>query len=261
MVSGQGDETIAVEALKRGALDYFVKSAYPPTAIEASVLDAIRRTSSARRNEDRRDNMRSYADVMVQDLRDPLRAMQRSTAALRHEMPSEIREAHAENLDVVEFNIAQIARFLDVLQDYSACDGSDTRLEEVDLNAQVDTLRTGLRSELPVAKGRIERPEALPVILNDGEEIAHLLEHLVRNGIQFNRSDVPTVRITTRTHATHWSTDVTDKGIGIAPSDQERVFEPFCRLAADVSDRGAGLGLAMARCIAQRLGCRLTCSS
>ncbi|MFZ5456081.1 MAG: sensor histidine kinase [Pseudomonadota bacterium] len=44
---------------------------------------------------------------------------------------------------------------------------------------------------------------------------------------------------------------VRDKGIGIAPEFQERIFEAFQRLHAHAEYEGTGLGLALSRRIAQ----------
>jgi signal transduction histidine kinase len=56
--------------------------------------------------------------------------------------------------------------------------------------------------------------------------------------------------------------EVADDGPGIAAEDAERIFEPFFRLHADAgSPRGNGLGLAIARSLAERSGGRLTVTS
>ena len=54
--------------------------------------------------------------------------------------------------------------------------------------------------------------------------------------------------------------EIHDTGIGIAPADQQRLFEKFYRAAAHRgmnSERGSGLGLAIVRSIAERHGGRV----
>lgn len=49
---------------------------------------------------------------------------------------------------------------------------------------------------------------------------------------------------------------VADTGVGIAPGDQKRIFERFCRVARPLHGEfsGSGLGLALAQWIAKRHG-------
>ncbi|HXA81405.1 MAG TPA: ATP-binding protein, partial [Opitutaceae bacterium] len=47
---------------------------------------------------------------------------------------------------------------------------------------------------------------------------------------------------------------VIDTGPGIAPEDQQRIFEPFIRLERDLAEQGAGLGLALAGRLCRALG-------
>jgi signal transduction histidine kinase/CheY-like chemotaxis protein len=47
---------------------------------------------------------------------------------------------------------------------------------------------------------------------------------------------------------------VIDTGPGIAPEDQQRIFEPFIRLERDLAEQGAGLGLALTGRLCHALG-------
>ena len=55
---------------------------------------------------------------------------------------------------------------------------------------------------------------------------------------------------------------MSDHGPGIVTADLERIFEPFHRVRSDAAGpAGNGLGLAIARSLAERFGGRLTASS
>jgi signal transduction histidine kinase len=56
---------------------------------------------------------------------------------------------------------------------------------------------------------------------------------------------------------------VADKGIGIPPAEQTRIFEPFYRASAAVAAQiqGAGLGLSLVRRIVEAHGGRVTVES
>jgi signal transduction histidine kinase len=68
--------------------------------------------------------------------------------------------------------------------------------------------------------------------------------------------------VTTRAADREALVEVSDDGRGIADADLERIFEPFHRVRSDAgTPDGNGLGLAIARSLAERNGGRLTVTS
>ena len=57
--------------------------------------------------------------------------------------------------------------------------------------------------------------------------------------------------------------EVSDTGIGVAPSDFDRLFEPFQQIDTGASRQydGTGLGLAICRRLLQRLGGEISVAS
>ncbi|MEU6201989.1 ATP-binding protein [Micromonospora musae] len=109
-------------------------------------------------------------------------------------------------------------------------------------------------------------------VLADGErgltvygsdsQLATAVANLVENAINYS-ADGTKVRIETRRGEEHVEIAVTDQGIGIAPTDVDRIFERFYRAdqARSRSTGGTGLGLAIVKHIASNHGGRVDVSS
>jgi signal transduction histidine kinase len=76
--------------------------------------------------------------------------------------------------------------------------------------------------------------------------LQQIITNLVSNGIRYTETGSVTIKCHQENN--HWAIAVMDTGIGIAPEDQERIFEPFAR--AEYSNKlrpadSTGLGLAI----------------
>jgi signal transduction histidine kinase len=78
----------------------------------------------------------------------------------------------------------------------------------------------------------------------------HALAQLLENAVKFTKEGSITLRMTSS--GTKVSFSVEDTGIGIPADQTERIFEEFVQLN-EFAD-GAGIGLTVARSIAQRMG-------
>lgn len=93
-------------------------------------------------------------------------------------------------------------------------------------------------------------------VVGDPAQLARLVRNLLDNAVRHARS---TVRLALRDFDGHAELVVSDDGPGIPPEHRAEVFERFTRLdAARQAGGGAGLGLAIARDIAERHGGRIT---
>ncbi|WNG93428.1 cell wall metabolism sensor histidine kinase WalK [Mycobacterium sp. ITM-2016-00318] len=88
-------------------------------------------------------------------------------------------------------------------------------------------------------------------VLGDQPLLATALANLVSNAIAYSPKGTP-VSISRRRRGDNVEIAVTDRGIGIAPADQERVFERFFRVdkARSRATGGTGLGLAIVKHVA-----------
>ncbi|MEV4823611.1 ATP-binding protein [Micromonospora sp. NPDC049274] len=93
-------------------------------------------------------------------------------------------------------------------------------------------------------------------------QLATAVANLVENAINYSGEDTA-VRVTLRGDGEHVEVAVADQGIGIAPTDVDRIFERFYRAdqARSRATGGTGLGLAIVKHIASNHGGRVEVSS
>ncbi|WP_431727867.1 ATP-binding protein [Verrucosispora sp. TAA-831] len=99
-------------------------------------------------------------------------------------------------------------------------------------------------------------------VYGSDSQLATAVANLVENAVNYSGEDT-TVWITTRATDDHVEIAVTDQGIGIAPTDVDRIFERFYRAdqARSRSTGGTGLGLAIVKHIASNHGGRVDVTS
>jgi signal transduction histidine kinase len=98
----------------------------------------------------------------------------------------------------------------------------------------------------------IELPRE-PSLSARGEEraVIQILVNLIGNAIRYSPRGAAVLLSFSRTEGTA-SVSVRDQGPGVAPADQQRIFERFEQ--AQPSEGGTGLGLAISRRLARSMG-------
>jgi signal transduction histidine kinase len=93
-------------------------------------------------------------------------------------------------------------------------------------------------------------PPALP-LLGDEFRIEQVITNLLTNALRYGQGKPVAVTVGEREDVREAFVSVRDQGMGIAPADQERIFEQFERTDGAAQVAGLGLGLYIARQIAQ----------
>ncbi|HEX9981703.1 MAG TPA: ATP-binding protein [Thermoanaerobaculia bacterium] len=130
---------------------------------------------------------------------------------------------------------------------------------------EVTTLFSALRGMLrPLLLNRalslvFDEPEGLPPMITDEGKVSQILRNFISNALKFTEGGEIRVAasVAPGNHCILFT--VTDTGIGIAPEDQEAIFEEFTQIdnPMQASQKGTGLGLPLTRKLAQLLGGRV----
>jgi signal transduction histidine kinase len=109
-----------------------------------------------------------------------------------------------------------------------------------------------LRSKLPVV---LDLPKSLKPIKSDRQKVKQIVLNLLSNALKFTHHGTVTIGVRSNAADRALTVSVVDTGIGIAPSDQEKIFEDFRQLdnSPTRAYSGTGLGLSICRRLAQML--------
>lgn len=110
----------------------------------------------------------------------------------------------------------------------------------------------------PRAEIKVSSPESAE-IETDAESLKEILRVAIKNGIQYNESPQPKIEIGLLGNELF----VRDNGVGIAPEDLPHIFESFYRAdkARTRSRGGTGIGLAIAKAVAENIGAEISAES
>ncbi len=116
-----------------------------------------------------------------------------------------------------------------------------------------------LEAERRTHRLSLDMPPDLPEIYADRERILQVLMNITSNALKYT-PDGGEIQMTAGTSSGMVWVEVKDNGIGIPPSDRERIFERFYRVdkARSRESGGTGLGLSIAKEIVNRHGGELS---
>jgi len=136
-------------------------------------------------------------------------------------------------------------------------------VEEVITLARQASGEVGSHSLSPGVKLVNDVTSPLPIIVADAHRITQLIYNLVTNAIKFTHQGSITVSASYDDEKREIYIEVTDTGIGIAPQNIERIFQPFDQEDSSESRRygGLGLGLAISREVVAKHGGELSVKS
>ena len=150
--------------------------------------------------------------------------------------------------------------------DFSKIEANELRISEgtLDLKQLVEASVRVCTSANPKNKIPVVTkydPSAPECILGDEPRVRQVLVNLIGNALKFTPEGQITVSV--KAHAESLLFSISDTGVGIPPSDIEKIFSPFQQVDSSNSREyeGTGLGLSIARRLSRLMSGDLTVSS
>lgn len=190
------------------------------------------------------------------DLRTPLTAIVASGHALGSRSLS--ADERAELAAAVVQEAERLAGLVEKLLDLSRlhAGGIASQREWIAPEEVLVSARESLHSSAPI---RLLLDPGVPEVRADAAQLERAVANLLENAVRHGGGEE--VCAHARRSGTRVLLSVVDRGPGIAPAEQERIFEPFYRGRGGEHSAGSGLGLAIARGLVEANGGTLAVSS
>ncbi|MGD1910987.1 MAG: ATP-binding protein [Rivularia sp. (in: cyanobacteria)] len=284
VLTGQGDEQIAVEIMKAGASDYINKSRISPQLLGKTLQNAIRMYQAEikielfnqqiretneelkRKNKEleekqeqiHQQNLRlleaselksRFLATMSHELRTPLNAIMVFSQMILRKTKGKLSDSETDMVQRILNNGKNLLELINDILDLSKIEAGRLQLvsEEFDITQLVKISLDELRILAERKNLTINTYIDLqnPILSHDRTRIRQVFVNLLSNAIKF--TDVGKIDVTINENKSEKIIiSVRDTGIGIEPEKLEHIFEPFRQANQTHSRRHSGTGLGLA---------------
>jgi signal transduction histidine kinase/CheY-like chemotaxis protein len=203
---------------------------------------------------------------MSHELRTPLNAILGFSNIIQKD--AQFPDSHRQNIEIINRSGEHLLSLINDVLDMAKIDAGHVQLEEApfDLGHLVRDIvdMMSMRAQDKGLQLLIDQSSEFPrFIVGDESRYRQIFINLIGNAIKFTQQGGVTLRLGKRLQntITYLLIEVEDTGCGIAPEDQQCIFEPFVQLGEQAGNKGTGLGLTITRQFVQLMNGYFTLES
>ena len=224
----------------------------------AAAVEALERAEAANRTKS------EFLAAVSHELRTPLNAVIGFAEVLQRELYGPLGDGrYRDHAGDILNGGRQVLDMVNAVLEYAQIETTGLDLDEAEIapRALVEPCLAAVADRLAAKRLRLDDGigAALPRLVVDRQQMRRVLSHLLSNAVKFTPDGGGIALVAEPGADGGLKLVVADTGIGIAPQDLRRVFEPFTQADGALSRRyeGLGLGLPLARAIVEAHGGRL----
>ncbi|GJL65858.1 MAG: hypothetical protein NPIRA05_08290 [Nitrospirales bacterium] len=260
MLTGQGDESVASEALKNGAADYLVKAKLTAVGIVRAVTRAIEKAELIRKTEQQhleiersQHELEQFTHRASHDLQAPVRRIITFLELLQKDSNEQLSDRSQDYITRSLKSAYHMRRLIKALLDYSLLGGAAKPFGSANLNDIVQEALTQLEQPIQETHAKIT-VEPLPTMMGNELFLQQLFQNLIGNALKFRSETLPHIHISARDLSSTWQITVSDNGVGIPQEASQKIFDVFQRLDNGLKTDGLGIGLALCKKVVEMHG-------
>lgn len=202
-----------------------------------------------------------FLSMISHELRTPLNAISGSVYSLFHENPTDSQKSA---LNTINFAVDNLIIMINDLLDFQKIEAGKLTIEHNPLNLKglLEQIIKGLSFHAADSKNKLSLHLSNGLDLavkGDKTRLSQILNNLITNALKFTQEgsvDVKVELLGQVRNKVKIYFEVKDSGIGIAPENQEKIFNDFDQVRPTFSTKygGTGLGLSITRKLLKLMG-------
>jgi PAS domain S-box-containing protein len=224
-----------------------------PVSFPGALADITERKQFERRLEKSNERLEQFAYAASHDLQEPLRMVSSYLQLIEKRYKDDLDDDAEEFLEFAIDGADRMRDMIEGLLKYSRVDRQGDPVESIDLNAILEDVLADLHVRIVESDAEVTVGD-LPCLEGDAGQLRQLFQNLLDNAITYSGDEPPQIHVSADRRNNNWVISVDDKGIGIDPNDQDRIFTIFNRLHNHEAYEGTGIGLALCQRIVERHG-------
>jgi signal transduction histidine kinase len=198
------------------------------------------------------EELKQFAHAASHDLREPVRMIVSYAELLEMSLKGQLSKEQHELFGYLKEGGKRINEMIAGILAFSKVNNHN-EMTRVNLGEILQSVKNNLKMTVSSRDAIIES-ETLPHIHSNTILMIQLFQNLISNGIKYNASEHPHIKISYAQEGGYYRFCVSDNGIGIEEKYRDKVFDIFTRLQNRQHHAGSGIGLAICKKIIDRLG-------
>ena len=191
---------------------------------------------------------------MSHEIRTPLNAIEGFSRVI---VETDSQEDRLKFYEIIESNNNRLMSLVNEILDLSRVESGEIVMKkaDTDLNELCDSIKNIFKFRCPDTLKLIWKKPTMGVTFNtDANRLTQVFSNLISNSLKHTPSGTIQYGYRLLDEGQNIEFFVKDTGSGIAPEDQEHIFETYVSRDAETSMNGYGLGLPLCKIIVEKLG-------
>ncbi len=196
--------------------------------------------------------LEAFSYSVSHDMRQPLRSMQGYARILLTDYGPKLEGDGRKYLERIKTSSNRLDRLIQDVLTYSKATRTEGAMTVIDLG---HTVREIVETYPALRAVEIEVLVGDAPVLGYEVALTQCISNLLGNAVKFMPKDrKPIIKVWTDLNGHFIRLWVRDNGIGIAPADQQRIFDIFARVNSDELYEGTGIGLSIVKKAVEKMG-------